>query len=129
MPVSALTIAASAMDAFGIGVAVTADNVANVGTNEFDPSRVTYEERPDMGGVAVQEIRETDVRGSFVPTFEPLPGPDGTMVQAAGYVEGSGTDLAVEMVHLIQYENAYAANAAVIRTEDEMVGSFLDEVV
>jgi flagellar basal-body rod protein FlgC len=119
MPIRALDAAASALGAFSTVQAVAAHNVANVGTEGFDPSRVTLEERPDQGGVAVQEIRREDAQAPLVPSAVP----------GAGYVEGSGTDLARETVTTLANERAFEASAAVVRTTDEMLGAFLDEVV
>lgn len=38
----------------------------------------------------------------------------------------SEPDMAKEIVHLMEGENAYMANAQVVRTEEEMIGSMLD---
>ena len=125
----ALGTALSALDAFSVAQAVGANNIANVSTEEFDPSVVRFEERPDMGGVAVSEVRETEVQAPLVPMAGPYAVSDGGSVQTAGYVEASGTDVAVEMVHMISNQRAFEANAAVVRTQDEMVGSLLNELV
>ncbi|WP_028586857.1 flagellar basal body rod C-terminal domain-containing protein [Desulfocurvus vexinensis] len=119
MPIRALDAAASAMMAFSTAQAVSAHNVANMNTEGFDPSRVTLEDRPDQGGVAVQEIRQLDVQGPMVPSAVP----------GVGYAEGSGTDLAREMVLTMANERAVEASAAVVRTADDMLGTLLDEVV
>ncbi|MDR3175595.1 MAG: flagellar basal body protein [Desulfovibrio sp.] len=46
--------------------------------------------------------------------------------QIQGVVEGSNTDLAREFTRMIVTENAYSANAAMIRAWDEMTGSILN---
>ncbi|MDR1489242.1 MAG: flagellar basal body protein [Desulfovibrio sp.] len=46
--------------------------------------------------------------------------------QIHGIVEGSNTDLAREFTRMIATENAYSANAAMIRAWDEMTGSILN---
>lgn len=119
MSIRALDAAASALDAFSTVQAVSANNVANMNTEGFDPSRVILEDRPDQGGVAVQDIRREDVQGPMVPSAVP-----GTT-----YAEGSGTDLAQEIVLSMANERAFEAAATVVRTADEMLGTFLDEVV
>ncbi|MDR2160976.1 MAG: hypothetical protein LBO77_02395 [Desulfovibrio sp.] len=43
-----------------------------------------------------------------------------------GHIEGSNTDLPREFVNLIISEFAYSANAAVIRTMDELTGSLIN---
>lgn len=126
----AMDTALSALDAFGVAQAVAANNVANVNTDGFDPSSVRFEDRPDQGGVAVAEVRESDVQGP------PVPAPPPEAAQAGeggpyppGYVEGSGTDIATEMVNMMVNEQGFAANAAVVRTADEMLGTLLDDMV
>jgi len=124
-----LDVAATALSANAMAQAVTANNIANVNTAGFNPSRVSFEERPDLGGVALQDIRETDVQGSFVPANAPIQGQDGAEAQSSGYVEGSGTDMVTETVQMIENERGFEANAAVVRSVDEMLGQFLDEIV
>ncbi len=41
-------------------------------------------------------------------------------------VEASNVDLPVQMVRMLLDHNAYSANIAAIRTQDELVGSVLD---
>ncbi|WP_461211116.1 flagellar basal body rod C-terminal domain-containing protein [Desulfocurvus sp. DL9XJH121] len=120
--IQTMDTALSALNAFSVSQAVTANNIANAATNEFDPSRVTYEDRPDMGGVAVSEVREMDVQAPLVQTI--VPGDPSVQ-----YVEASGTDIATEMVTMMVNERAYEANAEVVRTQDEMLGTLLDELV
>jgi flagellar basal-body rod protein FlgC len=43
-------------------------------------------------------------------------------------VQASNTELAREMTNLMSNENAFAANAAVIRTRDEMIGGLINEL-
>ncbi|NJB67002.1 flagellar basal-body rod protein FlgC [Desulfobaculum xiamenense] len=102
-----LAAAQSALDAFSTAQAVTANNIANVNTEGFAPSRVDFEERLGYGGVGVSDIVTADAAA------------DGA----------SGTDLAVEMTSLIVNERSFEASAAVVATQDEMLGTFLDHVV
>jgi flagellar basal-body rod protein FlgC len=77
-------------------LAVTANNVANLQTDGFKPSRVLSQ---DLGNGVI------------------------------GYITPSaldGVDLVTESVSLITALRAFEANASVIRTDDEMVGSLLD---
>ncbi len=117
----------SALGAFGTGMAVTANNIANVNTNGFRASRTHLETGPQDQGVRVAEIRESTTPGPLVPSLERVEDPDtGRVSTEYQYVEGSNTDLAREMVDMISTQNAYDANAAVIRTESEMSGTVLD---
>jgi flagellar hook protein FlgE len=43
-----------------------------------------------------------------------------------GFVEGSNTDIATEMVNLIVTSRSYQANAKVIPTVDEMLGMVIN---
>jgi flagellar basal-body rod protein FlgC len=120
-----LATSLSALDAFAVSQQVTGNNLANVNTEEFRASRVTFEDRPDLGGVAVQDIQQTPEAPPMVPSMRLLE-QQGRMAQESTYVPGSTTDVAREMVNLMVNESAYAANAAVARTRDEMVGTLLD---
>ena len=44
-------------------------------------------------------------------------------------VEGSNTDLATEMVQMIENEHAFAANVAALRTSMDMTGVLIDMMV
>lgn len=106
--------AAEAMKAFGTSVAVTANNLANINTDGFKAGRANLETGADGQGVRVSSITEDQSSGPIV------------SVQENETVEGSNTDVTIEMVNLTINENAFGANANVIRTEDEMVQTVLD---
>ena len=119
---------AQALQAISVSQQVAANNVANMNTNGFRSSRVDYETGPDGRGVRVSDIRENT-----------NPGP---MVEGGGYVEteeyrryeealveGSNTDLATEMVQMIENEHAFAANVAAMRTSMDMTGVLIDMMV
>lgn len=119
----------TALRAFSLAQNVTAHNVANVNTEEFKASRTTMEELPERSGVQVQEIRKTTAHGPLVPVIRPeLDESSGRMVQTEPLVEGSNTDLAREMVNMTVNERSFQANAAVIRTRDDMIGGLMDEI-
>jgi len=107
--VSALDSAGSALRAFGTRLNVTADNVANVRTDGFKKGLTVIEEAPE-GGVRAK-VGRSDTPGPLDPqTGKPL----------------SNVDLAEETVDQIPTDIGYKANTAVMRTEDEMLGSLLD---
>ncbi len=117
----------SALGALGTRMAVTANNIANMNTNEFRASRAHLETGPQDQGVRVADIRESTAPGPMVPSLERVEDPDtGRVSTEYQYVEGSNTDLAREMVDMISTQHAYDANAAVIRTESEMHGTVLN---
>jgi flagellar basal-body rod protein FlgC len=118
----------SAMRAFSIAQQVTAHNVANVNTEEFRASRTTLEEVPNRGGARVQDIMETSGSAGLVPVDKPVANEAGELVQSRLMVQASNTELAREMTNLMSNENAFAANAAVIRTRDDMIGGLINEL-
>lgn len=119
---------ASAMRAFATAQQVAAHNVANVNTEEFRASRATLEEVPSQGGARVQEVRRTTASGGMVPVDKPVQSGNAAPVQARVMVQASNTEISREMVDMTQNENAFAANAAVIRTRDSMIGGLIDEM-
>ena len=79
---------------------VMANNVANIATDGFKPSRV--------------ELRPVEPRG----------GVDVAAITPSG---DDGTDLATEMTGMVIAKTTYAANARAFRTEDETLGALFDE--
>ncbi|MDP9174935.1 MAG: flagellar basal body protein [Planctomycetota bacterium] len=92
-----LSIAASGLQAAQAQLAVAANNIANVNTPNYHAQRVDLVELTG-GGVGVSGTSST----------------------------GSGTDLATELTNLSQATLLYKANAAVLKTADQMFGSLLD---
>jgi len=96
---------------------VIAHNIANVNTNDFQASRVTFKDsvhqaRQAGTGVSLASIDRTETPGA--------------MRIVDGNVETmSNTDLAIEITSMITTQRAFEANARVIPVADEM----LDEVV
>lgn len=115
---SALNSNASAMKALGTKTAVTANNVANVNTDEFKKSRALLEEADAGQGVRVS-ISKVATEGPIA--FEQ--GEDGLVQQ-----ELSNVNMAEELVSTIPTQRAYEANARTIRTEDEMMGTVIDMI-
>ncbi len=105
----------SALRAHGVKMAVTANNIANVETEEFKKSRATLKEDSN-GGVEV-DIERIDSPGPLV-TKEI----NGQMVEK----ELSNVDLAEEIPQTIPTQRGYEANLTTIKTRDEMLGTVLD---
>lgn len=120
-----LTAPLSALDAYSTAQAVTANNLANVNAEDFRASRVTFADRPDLGGVAAQEVRQTAEAPPLVPSMRLLE-QQGRVESEQVYRPGATTDVGREMVNLMVNEQAYAASAAVVRTQEELVGTVLD---
>ncbi|GBU26139.1 hypothetical protein R83H12_02831 [Fibrobacteria bacterium R8-3-H12] len=95
----------SAMQASSLRIDISAHDVANVNTPGFSQSRpVQTSLNPGTEISAIQKIKPA------TPEF-------------------SATDLAEEAVEQIKSEKDFAANAAVIKTQDKMYGEAIDLVV
>lgn len=129
MPINAIDSASQAMRAVGTDMQVRADNIANVSTEEFNASRTTFETGPEGQGVQVQDVVEISSQGPLVPSLQVEEVSPGVEEPVPAFVEGSNTDIASEMTGMIRNEATYAANAAVVRTQDEMVGQFINSMV
>jgi flagellar hook protein FlgE len=126
---SALYPSLTAFNAFGVGLQSTAHNLANVLTSGFKAGRVTYADLPNMSGTSARGPEKLAVSGPLVPYGPglPLPPPAGYHPGLpAGFVEGSTTDVATEMVNLIITSRAYQANAKVVPTVDSLLGTVIN---
>jgi flagellar hook protein FlgE len=117
-----------AMQAISFSQQVTANNVANMNTPGFHSSRVELETGPDGRGVQVQDVFENTAAGPLVPGGEYVETDEGLVYEDA-LVEGSNTDLATEMVQMIENEHAFAANAAALHTHMDMTGVIINMMV
>jgi flagellar basal-body rod protein FlgC len=119
----------TAFQSFAVRQQVSANNVANMNTDGFDPSRVDLEERPERQGVQVQDIRSSDEGPPQVNGDRVEVSPEGEQAAngkaASQEREPSETDVAQEMVTMMQNRTAYSANATVVRTENEMAGELM----
>jgi flagellar basal-body rod protein FlgC len=113
----AFSSAISGISSNATRAAVTANNIANANTSGFKASRVTVE----SSGSGRQEthITKSTEPGSL------LPRPDG-LPEGSELEETSNVDLAEEFVQLQISEHGYSANAAVIKTQGEILGTLLD---
>ena len=117
-----------AMQAISFSQQVAANNVANMNTNGFHSSRVEFETGPGDQGVRVQDVFENTAAGPLVPGQE-YAEIDGQTYYQDTLVEGSNTDLATEMVQMIENEHAFAANAAALHTHLDMTGVIINMMV
>lgn len=134
----ALSIALSGLVAQGQRLAATASNIANASSAGAVPSA-------DPSAPASTVYRPLQV--TFVPVGSGgigggvraavSPDPDGYTVvydpssvyaNREGYIAAPNVDYANEFVHLIETRLAYKANISVIKTQDEMTRSLLDEI-
>jgi flagellar basal-body rod protein FlgC len=115
-----------ALDAVAIQLMVTANNVANVNTEEFRASRVDLEDGHQGQGVRVADIRRRSDQGPQIPDNPERLAAAGYATASEGWIQGSNTDLAVELTWLMREEGAYTANLRVMRTAHEMAGNIIE---
>lgn len=105
----------SALQAYGNRQAITAHNVANVNTDGFNKQRGQLQEQVPSG--VSLTVDTVDTQGA-IRMDQTAKGED--------LVETSNTELAEEMPNMIVDQRSFEANTAVVRTQDEMLGSLLD---
>ncbi|MFV0423918.1 flagellar basal body rod C-terminal domain-containing protein [Oleidesulfovibrio sp.] len=117
-----------ALNAFSVRQAVTANNIANVNTDNFQPSRTVLETGPEGEGVRVADIRRQQ-ESEAMRRLQQERIQTADMQHADELRNASETDIARETVNMIENQRAYEANAAAIRAQDEMIGTFIDEMI
>ena len=105
----------SAIKAFSTKMGVTANNIANVETEEFKKSTATLVEG-SKENVEV-EIDQPDIPGPVVVEVT-----NGQLTEK----EMSNVDLAEEIPQTMIAQRGYEANLAALRTQDEMLKSIID---
>ncbi len=119
------SIAASALNAFGVDMLVRANNIANVNTPAFQSQRVDLMSGHGDQGVTIGAIYHNTTPGPLLPSNVTV-AENGRSALATGYLEGSNSDLAQEFVRMTAAQRAFEANAAVIRSHDDITGTLLD---
>jgi flagellar basal-body rod protein FlgC len=107
----------SALQAFGTKMSVTANNVANVCSDEFKKSRAVLEEGQNQA--VVVDIQRIDTPGPLIQDVQ------GTEVVER---ELSNVDLGEELPQTISTSRGYEANLKTIQTRDDMLGTVIDLV-
>ncbi len=115
--------ALSALNAFSVGMEVTANNIANVNTDGFKAKSARYSSGPNGEGVVLGEIRSSSTGGPLYSDHAPP-----LYYHPDGYVEGSNTDLVREFTNLIVTQQTYAANAKTIATYDQVTGALVNMI-
>jgi flagellar basal-body rod protein FlgC len=134
---SILSIAVSGMQAAAHRLQVSANNVANARSDGalpnaqgaypdgaprvYAPRRVDQVEQPSGGTRTV----ESDVSPSYVPTYDP----SAPYANEDGLVAAPNVDYAEEAVQQLMATYAYAANARVVTSYNQMVKSLFDMTV
>ena len=117
MITSAMNSGLNAMNAFSTGVHGSAYNLANMNTAGFNPVAVHYSSGPLSSNGLEAGVRPV-VSRSVSPAAE-----------TTQVFQPSRTDPAREMVNLTVNQNAFDANAQVIRASDELLGALVDVFV
>ena len=104
----------SALNAFSTKMNVTANNVANVGTDGYKSSSVTIE--GGQGQTVKPSIVKDNSPGPMVPS----------QTAQNGVKEASNVDLVKEMTQLPPTQMGYNANMKMIQTNYQMQGTLLN---
>jgi len=121
MSVNGLNASYSALQANQFRLDVTANNVANINTDEFKASTVASADNAYINDIG----SGTRITGTYAPQ---RPGPMAVDTASArgGLVEQSNTDLATEMTNMMNARNAYSANTAMGTAIDETTKALMD---
>ncbi len=118
----AIAAAQSALGAMGTTMAVAANNVANAATDGYRSKDVRLETGDKGQGVRVADIVPAAGAAARAAETEQA-GVAGPGVDLAAL---SDVDLAEQSVTMMQASRTFEANAAAIRTADDMAGALLD---
>jgi flagellar hook protein FlgE len=113
--VSSISSNVSALQAFSRQIAVSANNVANVYSDDFKKSRAINTEGEN--GQVDSTITRIETPGPLV---------EDPLSTTGELKELSNTDIAEELVKQIEAEHGFKANAKVIKTYEETIGSLID---
>ena len=107
--------AISALQAYKSKLRVTANNIANVNTDEFKKSRATLKEGT-KGGVEVN-IHRVNTPSLRHEAFEG---------KQLAEKESSNVNLEEEIPEMMVTQRTYEANLKVLQTQDRMLGTLMD---
>lgn len=113
--ISPLDSGISAISAFSLKMNVTADNIANVNTDEYKKDRTIFKQGSAGGVEAIVEPVDT-------PGYPKQISESGL----SKTVEASNVDLTESLTDSISTRTGYDANLKTIQTYDEMLGSLLN---
>lgn len=106
--------AISGIQAGGRILGASAHNIANYQTENFKRTRTTLEES-SAGGVVVSLSKDNRSGPQFTTGEDPFTPR-----------EGSNVELEEELIHTLEATHIIEANLASLRTQDQVLGSFLD---
>lgn len=112
MTISALGVGMSGLQSYQRALDISANNVANALTTDFQSQQATFQDASPAGsGVSV--INQTVAPGT-TPVSNDAP---------------SGTDLATEMVNQLVDRIGFEASAKTVKTSDQILGTLVDTMV
>lgn len=134
--VDAISSALSGLTAQKQKLAASASNIANMTTAGAVPAAgaASTVYRPLQANLVAQAVegQGAGVRADVTEKANPysvIYDPSSIYANSAGEVAVPNVDLVEETVNIIETKAAFKANAAVIRTQDEMLDALLDTVV
>lgn len=107
--------ALSALNAFRKKMDVTANNIANVNTDNFKKNRVNIQEGSSGGA-------QTNIQQINTPGYPKQVYQDDALVE----VESPNVDLAEELPELVVTKAGFSANLETVSTQNQVLGSLLD---
>jgi flagellar hook protein FlgE len=113
--ISSISNNLTALNAYGTGLAVKANNIANTDSENFKKNRAVYSEG-ENGGVKT-DIQKVDP-DNVVPTA--------TSQASPAEAQPSNVDLTEEIPGMIVDQRGFEANLKAIKTREEMLGTVLD---
>ncbi len=113
--VTSINSSVSALNAFSTQMGVSANNVANVLTDDFKKSRAINTEGEN--GEVETTITQIDTPGPLV---------EDPLSETGELKELSNTDIAEEFTNQIMIEQGFNANVKVIQTYEETTGTIID---
>jgi flagellar hook protein FlgE len=123
-----MSVNASALQAFPLGLQVTAHNIANVSTEDFHSGTYAYQSGPMDRGVEFVPGTGFPGEPALVPDARSLEDIDPYAVRNA-LLLNNDVDLAREMTNMIWMQRAYEANAASLRAMADTERALLDIMV
>lgn len=105
----------AALQAFSKQIAVSADNVANALSDDFKKSRAINTEGEN--GQVETTITKVDTPGPLV---------DDPLSETGELKELSNTDIAEELTNQISAQHGFNANAKMIQSYEETIGTLVD---
>jgi flagellar hook protein FlgE len=108
---SSINIGASTLRAYQTALDITANNVANASTKNYQAKTANFQESPS-GGVIV------NISSASQATFETY--------QVQKEEKESSTDLNRELVNNLSYQRGFELAAKLVKVNDEILGSLID---